>query len=223
MSQPSAAAKARPSRGRRGSRPSGDDRELAILATAERLLADRPLSAISIDELAKGAGISRPTFYFYFSSKEAVLLSLLDRVVAEADEAAFGNMELPTGDPTELWRAGINAFFTIFGEHRAVAVAAAQAGGSEVSELWARMMAKWVRHTELIIDAERERGAAPPGLPAHDLAVTLNLMNARVMGAAFAGEQPSVAESKVVDTLLHVWLNSIYLTPPDLRCPADKA
>jgi len=223
MSQPSAAAKARPSRGRRGSRPSGDDRELAILATAERLLADRPLSAISIDELAKGAGISRPTFYFYFSSKEAVLLSLLDRVVAEADEAAFGNLELPTGDPTELWRAGINAFFTIFGEHRAVAVAAAQAGGSEVSELWARMMAKWVRHTELIIDAERERGAAPPGLPAHDLAVTLNLMNARVMGAAFAGEQPSVAESKVVDTLLHVWLNSIYLTPPDLRCPADKA
>ena len=223
MSQPSAAAKARPSRGRRGSRPSGDDRELAILATAERLLADRPLSAISIDELAKGAGISRPTFYFYFSSKEAVLLSLLDRVVAEADEAAFGNLDLPTGDPTELWRAGINAFFTIFGEHRAVAVAAAQAGGSEVSELWARMMAKWVRHTELIIEAERERGAAPPGLPAHDLAVTLNLMNARVMGAAFAGEQPSVAESKVVDTLLHVWLNSIYLTPPDLRCPADKA
>jgi hypothetical protein len=48
-------------------------------------------------------------------------------------------------------------------------------------------------------------------------------MNARVMGAAFAGEQPSVAESKVVDTLLHVWLNSIYLTPPDLRCLADKA
>jgi AcrR family transcriptional regulator len=222
MSQLSAAAKARPSRSRRGSRPSGDDRELAILATAERLLADRPLSDISIDELAKGAGISRPTFYFYFSSKEAVLLSLLDGVVAEADEAAFGNMELPTGDPTELWRAGINAFFTIFGEHRAVAAAAAQAGGSEVSELWARMMAKWVRHTELIIEAERERGAAPPGLSAHDLAVTLNLMNARVMGAAFAGEQPSVAESKVVDTLLHVWLNSIYLTPPDLRCPADK-
>jgi len=99
MAQLPAPAKARPSRGRRGSRPSGDDRELAILATAERLLAERPLSDISIDELARGAGISRPTFYFYFSSKEAVLLSLLDRVVAEADEAAFGNLELPTADP----------------------------------------------------------------------------------------------------------------------------
>jgi TetR/AcrR family transcriptional regulator, ethionamide resistance regulator len=216
MAQLPALAKARPSRGRRGSRPSGDDRELAILATAERLLAERPLSDISIDELARGAGISRPTFYFYFSSKEAVLLSLLDRVVAEADEAAFGNLELPTADPAQLWRAGISAFFTIFGQHRAVAAAAAQAGGSEVSELWARMMAKWVRRTELIIEAERERGAAPAGIPAHDLAVTLNLMNERVMQAAFVSEQPAVAESKVVDTLLHVWLNSIYLTPPDL-------
>jgi AcrR family transcriptional regulator len=218
---PAAAAKARPSRGRRGSRPSGDDRELAILATAERLLADRPLSDISIDELARGAGISRPTFYFYFSSKDAVLLSLLDRVVAEADEAAFGNLTLPTGNPVELWRAGINAFFTIFGEHRAVSTAAAQAGGSEVSELWARMMAKWVRHTELIIEAERERGAAPSGIPAHDLAVTLNLMNERVMHAAFVGEQPAVAESKVVDTLLHVWLTSIYRAAPELSCTPD--
>ncbi|HWN33980.1 MAG TPA: TetR/AcrR family transcriptional regulator [Pseudonocardia sp.] len=223
MAQLPAAAKARPSRGRRGSRPSGDDRELAILATAERLLADRPLSDISIDELARGAGLSRPTFYFYFSSKDAVLLSLLDRVVAEADEAAFGNLELPTGNPVEMWRAGINAFFTIFGEHRAVAAAAAQvkSGRSEVSELWARMMAKWVRHTELIIEAERERGAAPSGIPAHDLAVTLNLMNERVMHTAFVGEQPAVAESKVVDTLLHVWLTSIYLTMPDLSCPPD--
>ena len=42
-------------------RPSGDDRELAILATAERLLAERPLAAISVDDLARGAGISRPT------------------------------------------------------------------------------------------------------------------------------------------------------------------
>ena len=53
-----------PSRSRRPVRPSGDDRELAILSTAERLLAERPRSAISVDDLARGAGISRPTFYF---------------------------------------------------------------------------------------------------------------------------------------------------------------
>src|SRR4051794_41231086 len=85
-------------RGRRSVRPSGDDRELAILTTAERLLSERPLSSISVDDLARGAGISRPTFYFYFASKDAVLLTLLDRVVAEADAAthtAFGGGPRP--------------------------------------------------------------------------------------------------------------------------------
>ncbi len=60
------------SRGRRSSNHSGDDREQAILATAERLLQERPLADFSVDDLAKGAGISRPTFYFYFQSKNAV-------------------------------------------------------------------------------------------------------------------------------------------------------
>src|SRR3954454_18377559 len=75
-------------RGRRSARPTGDDREAAILATAEQLLGERPLTEVSVDDLARGAGISRPTFYFYFRSRDAVLLTLLDRVVAEADAAS---------------------------------------------------------------------------------------------------------------------------------------
>jgi AcrR family transcriptional regulator len=51
------------------------------------LLDERALADISVDDLAKGAGISRPTFYFYFPSKEAVLLALLERMVAEAASA----------------------------------------------------------------------------------------------------------------------------------------
>src|SRR6516165_6636836 len=73
-----------PARGRRVKHPSGEDRERAILATADALLAERPLKDISVDDLARGAGISRPTFYFYFPSKESVALSLLDRVAEEA-------------------------------------------------------------------------------------------------------------------------------------------
>src|SRR5215211_3768567 len=88
-------------RGRRVPRPSGDDRELAILATAERLLAEKPLAAVSVDDLARGAGISRPTFYFYFPSKDAVLLTLLDRVVAEADAASREVFATPAGGPRE--------------------------------------------------------------------------------------------------------------------------
>src|SRR3712207_6316204 len=107
-----------PVRGRRAARPSGDDRELAILATAERLLGERPLSAISVDDLARGAGISRPTFYFYFSSKDAVLLTLLDRVVAEADAAMRSVFDTPAATAREGWERAIAAYAGTFEAHR---------------------------------------------------------------------------------------------------------
>ena len=94
-------------RGRRAARPSGDDREQAILATAERLLTDRSLREISVDDLARGAGISRPTFYFYFASKDAVLLTLLDRVVAEADAVTRAAFTEPATGAREAWQPGV--------------------------------------------------------------------------------------------------------------------
>lgn len=203
-------------RGRRTERLSGDDRKLAILATAERLLETRPLAAISVDDLAKGAGISRPTFYFYFASKEAVLLTLLDRVVTEADsalETLVKNVSTTQEvDRAKMWRSGINLFLETFGSHKGVVRAgqSAKATNTEVQQLWSTFMQKWISHTAEIITAERARGAAPDTLSAHELATTLNLLNERALSASFTAEQPSIPESHVLDTLVHVWVSSIY-------------
>ncbi len=206
-------------RGRRPARTSGDDRELAILATAERLLAEKPLSAVSVDDLARGAGISRPTFYFYFASKDAVLLTLLDRVVAEAD-AAMGLAETamqgvaarPHEVPRDLWRQAIAAYYDTFREHRGLTLAWAEARSTnrEVRELWATVFEGWVLRSAAAIEVERARGAAPPGIPARDLAVALNSMNERVLYATLSGDGPAVAEGDVVGVLLEIWLRAVY-------------
>ena len=198
-------------RGRRAARSSGDEREQAILATAERLLEQRAFGEISIDDLARGAGISRPTFYFYFPSKDAVLLTLLDRVIEEADAAAGDVLDRLAEDPRARWRELIDRFHRTFGAHRAV-LACAQVRGTnaEVRRLWATVMERWVQAIETAIAAERRRSAAPAGLPARDLAIALNSMNERVWYATFAGDGPSVAERDVVDVLLDVWLAAIY-------------
>ena len=177
-------------RGRRAARPSGDDRETAILATAERLLAEKPLSAISVDDLARGAGISRPTFYFYFASKDAVLLSLLDRVVAEADAATREAFGRTTSGPREGWRRAITAYFETFRAHRGLTLAWAEARSSngEIRDLWAGVVEAWVQRCAAAIEAERARGAAPDG--------------------------PAVAEDDVVDVLLEVWLRAVYGSAP---------
>ncbi|BBW99793.1 TetR family transcriptional regulator [Mycolicibacterium moriokaense] len=209
------ASQARATHGRRSTRPSGDDREQAILATLERLLEDRPLAEISVDDLAKGAGLSRPTFYFYFPSKDAVLLTLMSRIIDEADrnaDEAMGGMD-PSVDPAGVWQA-INALFRTFGSHRAVTLAgaAARPTNEQMRALWSRFMQKWIDHTTESIEAERARGAAPETIAAKDLATSLNLMNERTMFAAFAAEQPSVATEQLVDTLAHIWVTSIYGT-----------
>ncbi len=205
-------------RGRRASKPSGDDREMAILATAERLLGEGSLSEISIDALARGAGISRPTFYFYFPSKDAVLLALLDRVVAEANVASLIDLDDLATDPRRYWREGIAAVYETFRSHRSVALACAEARvtNREVRQLWATVMDGWTQLTTAAIEFERKRGAAPPGLPARELAIALNAMNERVLYAVFAEEAPAVPERDAVDVLLTIWLNAIYqtTTPP---------
>jgi AcrR family transcriptional regulator len=201
-----------PSRGRRSRRTTGDDREQAILATAERLLEERPLHEISVDDLARGAGISRPTFYFYFESKDAVLLTLLDRMVEEARANRGEALERFAEDPPRWLRHAITAIYETFRAHRAVSVAGAdaRATSAEVRDLWARVMEGFVVETTAAIEAERARGAAPGGVPARDLAIALNSMNERVLQATFAGHPPAIDEENVVDVMLSVWLGAIY-------------
>jgi AcrR family transcriptional regulator len=205
----------RASRGRRSGRPSGDDRELAILTTAEQLLQHRPLADISVDDLAKGAGLSRPTFYFYFPSKDAVLLTLFERVITEADSALDSMVANPPADLKSLWRIGINVFVETFGSHRAVSLAAESARtNKDLRELWSRFMQKWVGHIAMVIETERSRGAAPVTLPADELSAALNLLNEKLMLSSFAGDRPSVPKERLLETLVHIWVTSIYGEQP---------
>ncbi len=125
-------------RGRRATRPSGDDREAAILATARQLLETKKFADISVDDLAKGAGISRPTFYFYFPSKEAVVLSLLDPLIKRADTGFDSALEAMPADPRRAIRRGIEIFFSSFGSDPATARAGTEALNSspEFRALW---------------------------------------------------------------------------------------
>jgi len=206
------ASPARTPRGRRPTRPSGDERELAILATAERLLEERPFADISVDELAKGAGLSRPTFYFYFPSKDAVLLTLVERVILEADSMSEGLVDTLPDDRIQAWRTAINVFFEVFVKYRGITRAghAARASHPEIRELLATFMQKWIDRTADSIEAERARGVAPTTLPAKDLATALNLMNERALFASFSDERPAVPKEHVLDTLVHIWISSIY-------------
>jgi AcrR family transcriptional regulator len=201
-------------RGRRIGRPSGDERQRAVVEAFEGLLQTRAMAAIAIDDIAAGAAISRSAFYFYFPSKQAVLLELLDRMVAEVDER-LALVGTPGDDPAAWWRSSIGVFVDVFGAHRAVTVtlAEAQATIPEVRAEWGRRSARWVELTAATIVAERRKGRAREIVDARATSAALNAMNERVIVAALSGEQPAVATPDVLDVLTDIWCTTIYGAP----------
>jgi AcrR family transcriptional regulator len=222
---PSPTANESRARGRRRGRSRGDEREREILRTAERLLEDRSLNEVSVDDLARGAGISRPTFYFYFPSKDAVVLTLIDRMVEEGAGSRDAALAQLAEEPRAGWHQGLRAFYEIFWSRRGVMLAGAElrATSSEARELWSQVMESWVADVAAVIEAERARGVAPPGPPARDLAVALLQMNERVQYATFAAEQPSIAADTALDVLVEVWLRAIYGTPAEIATGSSSS
>lgn len=68
--------------------------EVQILEAAEQLLETQALQEISVADILTASGISRTTFYFYFSSKFAVISRLLElranEFLSDADQCQSG-------------------------------------------------------------------------------------------------------------------------------------
>lgn len=207
---------AEPRAGRRTPRITGDDRERAILATAAQLFDQRPFHDVSVDDLARGAGLSRSAFYFYFASREQVLLALLHRLVEDQLRAEQEAPEALASDPPAVWRAVLGGSYARWTAHRGVFRAAvhARASSTAISEVWTAFLERFVARTAAAIEAERARGAAPAGAPARDLAVYLVRLNERMFEAVADDLPPLVDESRMVDGLVSVWLSAIYGSTP---------
>src|SRR3954468_18879968 len=71
-----------------------EERRRVILATAGGMLAEMPVSAMSLNELSRRVGLAKSNVLRYFESREAVLLELLARSLHEWVEHMAA--ELPT-------------------------------------------------------------------------------------------------------------------------------
>ena len=182
----------------------GDLKQEALLETAEKLLAVKPLAEIGIEELARGAGISRSSFYFYFESRQAMLLALLARASDNLIEQVECWLE-PDSDKRESVRQSIELAVKMWDEHGAVLMAAQNPDApAEAQAFMADLTGRLVAATEDMIERKRATGAAPPGPPsAHSLATML-------VGMTEHAISHSAGEAELVDTLTSIWQRAIF-------------
>jgi TetR/AcrR family transcriptional regulator, ethionamide resistance regulator len=114
----------------------GDDRERTLLATAERMLAGGEFADASVGQIAAAAGLSRPTFYFYFDSKEALLAQLVDRTVR--DLVGRVTRTLAEGELAQQIPPALAATASIWRTHTEVMFAAVELAATvpEIGRLW---------------------------------------------------------------------------------------
>ena len=93
------------------------ERERQMLEVAGRSFAERGFHAVSMDEIAARAGISKPMLYQYFGSKEGLYVAFV-RQQGAALLAAMRNATAPGAPPAEALRAGTLAFLGYVDEHR---------------------------------------------------------------------------------------------------------
>ncbi|MBO3676984.1 TetR/AcrR family transcriptional regulator [Streptomyces violaceusniger] len=111
--------------GRRSAAPrKGDLREQALLDAAEALLEHTSLEELTVEAIAKGAGISRGSLYFYFGNKHEVLAALVERTMRTIRAAADSTAQDAASPPVDVMERAVHGVERVWREHGTVMRAA---------------------------------------------------------------------------------------------------
>ena len=95
-------ARAVPAKKKRQVKQNAERREASIellLGAALRLFVSQGFRATNLEQISAAAGLTKGAVYFYFGSKESVLLEVLKRVRAVVVDRALEAVEAAGGDP----------------------------------------------------------------------------------------------------------------------------
>jgi AcrR family transcriptional regulator len=94
----------------------GPERKAQLLAVARKVFGAKGFHGVSMEDVAREAGVTKPILYDHFSSKEALYLALLDADSLELEERIRTALAAPTGNRERI-RASFEAYFEFVDEH----------------------------------------------------------------------------------------------------------
>lgn len=148
-------------RRRSGAPSKGDLREQKILEVLEDLLAVKSFDALTTNDIAERAGLSRASTYFYFSSKQEALVALFARMIEALREKSRAAADDPA-EPRDAIATAMRRTRDHWREHGLIMrVAIDQA--STIPEIGAL----WTETADIFIDAIAAV-LVRAGVPSHD-------------------------------------------------------
>jgi AcrR family transcriptional regulator len=196
-------------RRRAGTATKGDQREQAILAAAEEQLATTGPDGLTVESLARAAGITRGSFYFYFGSKDDVLAALVGRTMAKlTGEVAAAET---IADPATALRRAVDHTAQQWYDHGRLLRLAVDLSPTvpEIDAQWRDAIAHTVTTTTAIaVRADLPDDDGPTG--ARAVTTTLVWMTERAFYQAATTGAPPIPE--VARTCTTIWLRTLNLS-----------
>jgi AcrR family transcriptional regulator len=136
-----------------------------VLAAARRLFAKRGVAGVTMEEIARAAGVGKGTVFHRFGDRAGLALALLDDRERELQEAVlYGHPPLGPGAPArERLVAFLDALLDFTVEHAELLIAADSGGPGR--RYLTGAYASWHQHTALLLSELRPDSDA--GVLAH--------------------------------------------------------
>ncbi len=182
--------------------------EVAVRAATLELAEEVPFKDLTIDQIARAAGISRTAFYFYFRGKHDLLRAAMEEVTdetyREADRWWHGE-----GEPRVLIKAAIEGVVAVYMRHANLMRVGQEVAtyDPEMGELWRELIGRFISATAEHLRREQSAGRLRP-LDPDETAESLVWMMERC-SYVYLGLGRRDA-SHVVETLTAIWYHALY-------------
>ena len=206
---PEASAPPRAAATRQGRRERREQARADVLRSALQLAESGPFRDLTVDEIARAAGLSRSAFYTHFRDKHDLLLAAVTDVADElyrmADRWWHG-----TGPPAERIRRALEGVVGVYAEQANLLRVATEVStyDDEVRDIWMGIVDRFVEATADHIRSEQDKGLIPASLDPRGTAEALVWMNERC-SYIYLGRGERGPE-EVVAAMAPVWTAALY-------------
>ena len=178
-------------------RPRDPEVDAAILRAALDLFVERGIEGMSIEQVAKRAGVGKLTIYRRWSSKETLAAHAIEWKIAQIHDAP-SNAELAQANPLQLLERTLDASAELAASHEFRAMVA-RIFGSSVSH--PSLMATYWKHyilprrdaARVMLEQGQRAGTVPPDA---DLDVLIDMMAGAVVYRVLQPDPPDATEMR---------------------------
>ncbi len=195
---------------RRGRRPRTYG---AVLGATAQLLETTALADLSVAQILAAADVGRTSFYEHFSSKDDVVVKLMESLSDEVAEELTPMFERGERSPDEAFALGLGNLVDAASRYAPLLVAVSEEWPAipGLREIWFRLQGEFTERVARMIESERAAGAAPAGPDARALAASLVWTAERSFHVAVRGDHPTLVDADtVVAPLVQLFVGTIY-------------